>query len=293
MSKFKIDVNELNKAVYYIEEVKARLQNCAERIFNASYSIVDQTSAKIDSGKNRSNQAAVNIKRQIDNLSSIQECIRCLMREENNAVSDIKNIFESLDLNTKLKTGAEVVSVVATTGNIAGIGSESGENQVTGSYERVMYYNLVTYGENDPRGDDTFSSCYISSYAMLLRAKGENVTPGDLYVENGNSNYCSQNSYAGHNLIRTSISGSADEKYQQILAALQQHPEGLVIGHETSATDRHAVYIYLDDNGQIKINDPGQVWPSTNFYGGEGLTDINQTYNITSWNRITFIHTFE
>lgn len=298
MSEYKIDENELNRAITYLEGTKIQLQKCANRIFDASYSITNQTGASIDSGRNRSNFVAVNIKRQMDNITSIQECIRYLINDANDTVNNIKSEIAKIDVGKNLKNDSGIV-INGTVSN-----NESSSTQ----YQRKMYYNCTFYsrdGVPDSRSiynvsptdrfGDTESSCMINSYTMLLNSLGIDVLPGEVYEANG------VDAYHGNSVEHSKMStfgvtssgpqtagmqfGNAAINEQRIKEVLINHPEGIIIGAYQGGYN-HAMYAFLDANNQIRINDPGQVNPYTGeILGGENVS-IEGTI-IHSWANIS------
>lgn len=109
-------------------------------------------------------------------------------------------------------------------------------------------------------GKTLTSMCYITSYAMILKNLSFDVTPVDVYVANGKSNYVDHSKLAAYFQI-TSQSGSlsgltADKKKEMLLSLLQKHPEGVIVKGIYDGSSTHFIVARKAINGQVYFDDP-------------------------------------
>lgn len=313
MSKYSVNVEELQKAVAVSNHVIHQFEKAGKQLKDANNYLRNQTGFGINDDKiTLSTQTAV-LDLQKRNMERIRDGIQLIIDKTMSTAQAAKKEMESVifegvkdaavigAVTGTISAGAESAGAasagVASTG--ASIGNAAGQANADGiRTDRKMFYNCTLYGDYDPRSDhnvaptdkywDTESSCMACSYAMLFYSLGLDAFPGDIYAANGYTNVCNHN-YADKFGVQSSgpchdglYAGNAQGNEQRIRTILQTHPEGIIIGNNQAP---HYVYAFLDENGNIKINDPGQVNPAIGWQGGEGIS-IDKTWKIESWGNV-------
>ena len=193
MSKYKVEENELSKAIAYLEVTKTQLQRCVDQIADANYGINDQTGANIDSGKYRSSKVSVNLKKQMDNICNIQDYMRGLINDTNESVNSIRNEIAKINVSKVLGNGA---------GKVAGTTSVSDGNigvEANSQTSNAANGNFVPRTEAPILGSEPYYTRFVEGNCAKYAVSRASEIRGETVELNGNPSqwWKECNKYAG------------------------------------------------------------------------------------------------
>lgn len=152
----------------------------------------------------------------------------------------------------------------------------SSENYVVKAAEETNWYSQKGWTYN---GNSLSSLCYITSYAMVLKSMGFDVTPLDVYIANGKTAYCYHSTIANYyGVDATSETGSLssmsiEQKQDFIKKLLEKYPQGVIVGGYYSSGGSHYVVAKKVVDNIIYFDDPayateaeGCCIPVSNLY---------------------------
>ena len=300
MSTYRINEEELRKAIVLMDHITSKLDSNYRKL-NAVYgSISKQTGGKMGYAKNTLLTQKEVVRIQKDSIVRIRECVQSIINSVYDSAEIARKELERVDLSktlieTAVISGASAVSVGNTNKNTVNNGSPNIDQR--SSIKRVAYYNLKVYGDNDPRNYYARNaSCNLNAYTMVFNGMGIDVDPVTVYYVNGNNSVEMRYDdtfffpeYGNVNVKRIELNGNGADKKNQAYRLLESNPQGIVL-----MCQGHSVYAYLDDNGEIKINDPGKIWQNSNGEYQENGTgiDITKTWQIGSWDRVETVRVF-
>lgn len=124
-----------------------------------------------------------------------------------------------------------------------------------------VYYHQTTDLANKGAVNAS-SGCYTCCIAMIISSLGrDNATPMDIYRINGNTvsitSYTKIATEYDAKYVTGSLSGTSDQKYQQIRALCEKYPQGVFLRGTRNDGANHAVVAYLDANGTLRIHNSG------------------------------------
>lgn len=150
------------------------------------------------------------------------------------------------------------------------------DNCVVKAAAETNWYSQKGWSYN---GNSLSSLCYITSYAMVLKSMGYDVTPLDVYIANGKSAYCYHSTIANYyGVDATSETGSLgsmsiEQKQEFIKKLIQKYPQGVIVGGNYSSGGTHYVVAKKVDDDVIYFDDPayateaeGCCIPVSNLY---------------------------
>lgn len=150
------------------------------------------------------------------------------------------------------------------------------ENCVVKAATESNWYSQKGWSYN---GNSLSSLCYITSYAMVLKSMGYDVTPLDVYIANGKTANCYHSTIANHyGVDATSEAGSLasmsiEQKQEFIKKLIQKYPQGVIVGGNYSSGGSHYVVAKKVVDDVIYFDDPayateaeGCCIPVTNLY---------------------------
>lgn len=150
------------------------------------------------------------------------------------------------------------------------------KNYVVKAATETNWYSQKGWSYNN---NSLSSLCYITSYAMVLKSMGYDVTPLDVYIANGKSAYCYHSTIANYyGVDATSETGSLssmsiEQKQEFIKKLIQKYPQGVIVGGNYSSGGTHYVVAKKVVDDVIYFDDPayateaeGCCIPVSNLY---------------------------
>ena len=187
-------------------------------------------------------------------------------------------------MKKKIKRGiASLLLATMTVGTVESVTALHTERILTVQAEEDHWFSQKGWTYN---GSTLTSLCYITSYAMILRSLGYDVTPVDVYVANGKSNFCNHtligNAYGVDAVSETgSLSGKTEEEKKEFVKGLiAANPQGVIVGGNYGLSTHYIVAKKVVGD-EIYFDDPAYVTSE------EGCCiDISKVYKL-NWSYIT------